>query len=398
MKYIYILLSLLGVLYSNNSFSFEPGVTFKFSDYNKDNCNNGTIHISLIVDEVKPDFNYTILNVVWNMGDGNVITNNSFNCDYEYLTSGNYNVSAQINFIVAGDNTTYTVNATNVQNNSNYIIVPILIMNLDLNILPTPIYFTNTPIKFEIYFLTQNQLNLDGTLYLYVDNVNISSYSSTQLNGLSNNTLTTNTNFYTAGQHTVEVVYYSKDRLCKISVSKQFEIISEPPPPQCSNCFTFRPQKNEVYWVSAWVKVNSPTPLLTYSDRGVSVEIKYNGSVSVVNLIPSGDIIEGWQRIAGKFTVPNETSITDILINLKNSNTNGWDVLFDDVRIHPFNASLKSYVYDETTFWLLAELDDNNYATIYEYDSEGQLLRIKKETEKGIMTIQESRSSNPKKQ
>ena len=71
---------------------------------------------------------------------------------------------------------------------------------------------------------------------------------------------------------------------------------------------------------------------------------------------------------------------------------------FDDVRIHPFNASMKSYVYDPETLWLTAELDDNNYATFYEYDKEGQLIRIKKETARGIMTIQESRSSNPKKE
>ena len=52
--------------------------------------------------------------------------------------------------------------------------------------------------------------------------------------------------------------------------------------------------------------------------------------------------------------------------------------------------------YDEETNKLLAELDENNYATFYEYDQEGGLIRIKKETEKGVFTIQESRSSNPK--
>jgi hypothetical protein len=40
----------------------------------------------------------------------------------------------------------------------------------------------------------------------------------------------------------------------------------------------------------------------------------------------------------------------------------------------------------------MAELDDRNYATFYEYDEEGTLVRVKKETEKGIYTIKESRS------
>jgi hypothetical protein len=44
----------------------------------------------------------------------------------------------------------------------------------------------------------------------------------------------------------------------------------------------------------------------------------------------------------------------------------------------------------------MAELDENNYATFYEYDLEGGLIRVKKETEKGIFTIQETRSNTYK--
>jgi hypothetical protein len=40
----------------------------------------------------------------------------------------------------------------------------------------------------------------------------------------------------------------------------------------------------------------------------------------------------------------------------------------------------------------MAELDENNFATFYEYDDEGILIRVKKETEKGTMTIRESRT------
>ena len=39
----------------------------------------------------------------------------------------------------------------------------------------------------------------------------------------------------------------------------------------------------------------------------------------------------------------------------------------------------------------MAQLDDANYATYYEYDQEGNLIRIKKETEMGIVTLQENR-------
>ena len=37
----------------------------------------------------------------------------------------------------------------------------------------------------------------------------------------------------------------------------------------------------------------------------------------------------------------------------------------------------------------MAILDENNFATFYEYDQQKQLKRVKKETQKGIATIQE---------
>ncbi|WP_431212110.1 hypothetical protein ACQ86N_41190 [Puia sp. P3] len=66
---------------------------------------------------------------------------------------------------------------------------------------------------------------------------------------------------------------------------------------------------------------------------------------------------------------------------------------FDDIRLHPFNAEMKSYVYNPVNLRLMAELDENNYATYYEYDDDGTLIRVKKETERGIMTIKETRSA-----
>jgi hypothetical protein len=54
---------------------------------------------------------------------------------------------------------------------------------------------------------------------------------------------------------------------------------------------------------------------------------------------------------------------------------------------------MKCYVYDPHDLRFVAELDERHYATFYEYDLEGKLVRVKKETERGIMTIQESRSN-----
>ena len=113
----------------------------------------------------------------------------------------------------------------------------------------------------------------------------------------------------------------------------------------------------------------------------------------VVECYPDGNIIDGWQRISKSFVIPQNAE--KMRIALKNESGDNR-VYFDDIRFHPFNASVKSYVYDPKTLRLAAELDDENYATFYEYDEEGALVRIKKETERGVMTIREARQSKPK--
>ena len=108
---------------------------------------------------------------------------------------------------------------------------------------------------------------------------------------------------------------------------------------------------------------------------------------------PSGNIIDEWQRIQGTFKAP----IGTVKVKIALVNKHISDAFFDDVRVFPAEGNMKSFVYDQITQKLMAELDENNYATFYEYDKEGGLIRVKKETEKGIFTIQETRSGNVKK-
>jgi len=54
---------------------------------------------------------------------------------------------------------------------------------------------------------------------------------------------------------------------------------------------------------------------------------------------------------------------------------------------------MRSFVYDPESLRLVAELDEYNFATYYEYDDEGNLVRVKKETTEGIKTISETRSN-----
>jgi hypothetical protein len=120
------------------------------------------------------------------------------------------------------------------------------------------------------------------------------------------------------------------------------------------------------------------------------VQLKFAGNSSNdVTLTHTGPIIDGWQRYEGVFTTPANASSMNL--NFVNSSTK--PVYFDDIRMHPFNANMKSYVYDPTSLRLNASLDANNYATFYEYDEEGTLIRTKAETREGIKTVSETRSA-----
>lgn len=181
-----------------------------------------------------------------------------------------------------------------------------------------------------------------------------------------------------------------------------FFVFSQTTPPSDSS--SFYPTQGEKYIISGWVMENHTTQPLTYTSLIKIVTTDINNTPTTTEITPTGEIIDGWQRIVGTVTLP--TIITSpgdepagtITIDLVCTASNGVDAYFDDIRFYPYNGNLKSFVYAEDTQRLMAELDENNYATFYEYDLEGGLIRVKKETEKGVMTIQETRSNTIKKE
>lgn len=179
-----------------------------------------------------------------------------------------------------------------------------------------------------------------------------------------------------------------------------------------SNSRSFILSKEKKYIVSGWMKMvhrdslsdNIDVESYANLDSDIRVsfldnnEVEINGSTLVAS--PKGNIIDGWQRISEEFIVPINASKIVIVLNSQVHNSLEYNqyllTFFDDVRVLPAGGNLKSFVYDQDTHRLMAELDENNYATFYEYDKEGGLVRVKKETEKGVFTIQETRSSNKK--
>jgi hypothetical protein len=151
----------------------------------------------------------------------------------------------------------------------------------------------------------------------------------------------------------------------------------------------FSPIQGQKVVVSAWVKQDQPCTSGNYDNAAISLAFNNNTGTNYFNFTPTGKIIEGWQRIEDTLTIPQ--GATTMTLNMRA--TSGTSVFFDDIRVQPFNANMKSFVYNPVNLRLMAELDENNYATFYEYDDEGTLIRVKKETEKGIKTIKETRSA-----
>lgn len=148
----------------------------------------------------------------------------------------------------------------------------------------------------------------------------------------------------------------------------------------------FEPGPFKKYIISAWVKdvsqgftavVPNNMPLTTLSINNINVPLK------------CAAVIEGWKLIKTEFAIsPSSSNRVSMIIS---RTVDG--LLIDDIRIHPADSHMKTFAYSFKSFKLMAELDENNFATFYEYDDEGSLVRVKKETQRGIVTLKENHSS-----
>lgn len=209
-------------------------------------------------------------------------------------------------------------------------------------------------------------------------------------------------NLYADGlEHNIIISVYPDNYMSDLASICRDTLVIEAPTPcffpvltgNCEDCIgSFAPIPGEKYVLSAWVKEDaSPADIQSYVNA--YIEILFTGAGPNPSAVyASGKIIDGWQRIYLEFTIPSDADLITIKLA-----TGSGTAFFDDIRIYPLNASIKSYVYDPISLKLVAELDENNYATFYEYDQEGTLIRTKKETERGVVTITENRQSNPKK-
>jgi hypothetical protein len=259
-----------------------------------------------------------------------------------------------------------------------------------------------------VYFSFNTETSLSSELYLEIYTVDVVLYGPFQSDNISNcEAIATH-----QAQRTEKLAIEAVDHFLYFDLQPGFYIIELNPHScasefeigtihkntfncnqeiECQNCITSFSPTSGKYVVSGWVKeIGVPATDFTYSNS--KIVVSFENASGNYTILPKGKIIDGWQRLEGIIDVP--ISATDIHITLE---ANSNDAVFDDIRFYPNDGSMMSYVYDPISLKLVAELDERNYATFYEYDEEGKLIRIKKETEKGTMTIQENRDNIVKK-
>jgi len=156
--------------------------------------------------------------------------------------------------------------------------------------------------------------------------------------------------------------------------------------------------------VKTWVHVNPNKPepddridielgINTYSDVLPMVKISTAGEWALYESVITPTVLNdlvlgflGFDPTVDRLVVGVDVDFT---ADLSLDQYVEGDVFVDDVRIQPLQSEMVCYVYDSAQR-LTAVLDDQHYAMIYQYNSEGILVRKLKETVEGVKTISET--------
>lgn len=125
------------------------------------------------------------------------------------------------------------------------------------------------------------------------------------------------------------------------------------------------------YRAAIWVHKNSPGTLVLKATVGETVtsDKNYVGQF--------GD----WRLFYLDFNVPSTVTSFRVSVDA----TNGA-VYVDDFRVAPFQSAVTSYTYDNAGL-VTAIINNDNFATKYEYDKAGRLIATYRETEKGFEIV-----------
>lgn len=155
-------------------------------------------------------------------------------------------------------------------------------------------------------------------------------------------------------------------------------------------------QCNPVHIIQLWARWDDLKSKTEYPNIELQLKNSFSTSVSPLDysttftsVAQSGE----WAMYEARVLPPIGFKGYTISISVP---ANQADVLIDDIRVLPEEAEMISYVYDPNTLKLLATLDAQHFAQVFQYNAEGQLVRKIKETYLGFKTIAEAQYNSPK--
>jgi hypothetical protein len=149
---------------------------------------------------------------------------------------------------------------------------------------------------------------------------------------------------------------------------------------------------NRYCYVSMWVRpVSGSISTSGMNLQGFGTAANPNAAQNFTAFSVKTSSIDGWYKVEGKIDMGPLNAYDAINLVMP------ANYYVDDIRMYPDKGNMKSFAYNMSNLRLMAELDENNFATFYEYDQEGVLVRVKKESDRGILTVSENRKSNAKK-
>lgn len=154
--------------------------------------------------------------------------------------------------------------------------------------------------------------------------------------------------------------------------------------------FSFYPGVDEYssgddYMVRFWVKSGIRAAILE-KELVLKTNTYRSSGMAIKKIASSGE----WNLFEVNFHngyLGRYGSIYRLSLELSNKVLEG--VYIDDFRVQPVDAEAVCYVYDHAQR-LTAVLDDQHFASIYQYNAEGVLVRKLKETTEGVKTISET--------
>jgi hypothetical protein len=140
-------------------------------------------------------------------------------------------------------------------------------------------------------------------------------------------------------------------------------------------------QKGKAYTMKAWIHKDSPPEAFIYYEYYNNGN--YVNTISVrkdnTNNIQVGD----WVLATLNFNVPQNCD--ELIVGVYN--TVSSYAYFDDFMFGPADAQITGYVNNPQTGWTEAMINNDGFATLFEYDAAGRITYTRKETAQGLKIV-----------